>query len=138
MSSDIMFATSSVLMFAISTISGTIATKSSAENFAISYRQGDLSQFMALFAPDARTNDTETIQNIRNDYGSLFANTEDRSIDITSMQWQRVGDVSRGEGNYVVKVRPRGKSENDVYRGKLWFTIRRYDGQLLISYFAFK
>lgn len=108
------------------------------ENFASAYRAGDIERFMALFAPDAKTNDDSTLQGIRDDYIELFASTESRKIDLSDMQWQREGGGSRGEGLYVVKVRPKGKSKIDVYRGKLWFNIRRVDNKLLINYFAFK
>jgi len=108
------------------------------ENFARAYRAGDIEQFMALFTLDAKTNDHSTLQGIRDDYVELFTGTGSRKIDLSAMQWQREGSVSRGEGTYVVKVQPNGKRKIDVYRGKLWFNIRRSDDKLLISYFAFK
>jgi len=108
------------------------------ENFSGAYRAGDIEQFMALFTADAKTNDRLTVQGIRDDYAGLFAGTEYRKIDFSAMQWQREGGVSRGEGAYVVKVRPNGKGKIDVYRGKLRFNIGRYGERLLINYFSFK
>ena len=124
--------------YAVGTPASIDELKQVLENFASAYRAGDIERFMALFAPDAKTNDRSTSQGIRDDYVELFTSTESRKIDLSDMRWQREGNVSRGEGLYVVKVQPKGKSKTDVYRGKLWFNIRRDDEKLLITYFAFK
>ena len=108
------------------------------EDFASAYRAGDINQFMALFGADAKTNDRSTLQGIRDDYVGLYASTQSRKIDFSAVQWQREGGISRGEGTYIVKVQPNGKGEIDVYRGKIQFTIGRYDDKLLLTYFAFK
>lgn len=125
-------------VYAVGTPASIDELKQVLENFASAYRAGDIERFMALFALDAKTNDHSTLQGIRGDYVELFAGTESRKIDLSAMQWQREGSVSRGEGVYVVKVQPKGKSKIDVYRGKLWFNIMRDGDKLLINYFAFK
>ncbi|MCK4587589.1 MAG: hypothetical protein KAU29_09610, partial [Gammaproteobacteria bacterium] len=108
------------------------------ENFSSAYKEGNIEQFMVLFSPDASTNDRSTLQGIRGDYVDLFSGTESRRLDYSSMQWQWKGDIANGIGTYVVTVRSNGNDNNDIYRGKLRFSVKQYGDKLLISKFVFE
>ncbi|HEY8554977.1 MAG TPA: response regulator [Burkholderiales bacterium] len=100
--------------------------------FASVYGSGDLEQFMALFAPNARTNDRTDPAGIRRDYESLFRTTDLREMQLGEISWEVDGNQAQGWGEFNVSVRRRGDSEIFRYAGSLTMVVEKIDGRLRI------
>lgn len=89
------------------------------------YRDGDTQLFMALFAEDAHTNDQMNKRGIKEDYRGLFESTEQREFSVDRVNWQVRGSAATGEGEFVVRVKPKWKSREDVVTGRLKLEVEQ-------------
>ena len=100
--------------------------------FSLSYEDGKLNQFMALFSKDVLTNNDENWQDVRTDYGSLFKNTEMRVIEIPSMTWDKTKNTAFGEGDFVVTVLRNKADEIQKFTGRINLEVVKVRGKLKI------
>jgi hypothetical protein len=108
------------------------------QSFRQAYEQGDIEQFMALFASDAQTNNQASVAGIRKDYLDLFKNTAQRSLELTGMKWLFDGNKARGEAKYTVSIRTQPNQETpSMYEGTLWIEVENRAGGLKVTHFAF-
>ena len=82
------------------------------------YAGGNLETFMALF-DDAARSEAGGKNQIRSDYENLFRNTQQRSIVIWDMDWQRNGDQAKGEGSFQARVVRNGETAARTYTGRI-------------------
>ncbi len=89
------------------------------KDFFDAYARGDIEAFMGYFAPTAFTNDQTDLKGIRRDYQQLFDATEDRHMQ-ADLSWELIDeDRARGEGRFMVSVRPKGAREARIITGSL-------------------
>ena len=101
---------------------------------ASAYRDGDTQLFMTLFAEDAHTNDQLNKRGIIEDYRGLFESTEQREFSVDRVNWQVRGSAATGEGEFVVRVKPKWKSREDVITGRLKLEVeQRASGMQIIG-----
>lgn len=109
------------------------------QRFRQAYEQGNIDQFMSIFAADAQTNDQANVAGIRQDYTSLFKNTAQRSLQLQTIKWN-VDDEgkARGEAKFRVAIKNQPNQQAaDVYSGTLWIEVENRDGQILLTHLAF-
>ena len=99
-----------------------------------SYENGDLGMFSSLFAFNAKTNDRQDLNGIREDYRSLFENSNDRQMFIQDMQWTFNDKYAKGTGDLEAIVL--SESGNQVYTlaGKIQLVAQRIDGKVRITH----
>ena len=100
--------------------------------FASIYEAGDLDQFVALFADNARTNDRVGRKGIRDDYEALFRATDVRQMKLGEISWELEGNQAYGWGDFDVNVRRVSDRDRYVYTGSMTFVIEKTDGRLRI------
>jgi len=118
------------------TIKKTNAEKISAviRDFVHYYNVGDLGQFIALFAKDAKTDDRDSISGIRDDYADAFNLTVKRKFLIDDVQWVMLDENSgSGSANFVLFVQALGESRFTEYTGEITFNMEIRDNVPLIT-----
>jgi hypothetical protein len=100
--------------------------------FAYVYEAGDVTQFVNLFAENARTNDQSSRQGIRTDYEQFFRSTDLRQFNLGTVNWEVDENQAQGWGNFDVTVRRQGEQETQTYAGSLSFQVEKVDGRLRI------
>ncbi len=89
------------------------------KDFFAAYARGDIEAFMSYFAPTAFTNDQTDLAGIRRDYQQLFEATEERRMQ-ADLSWELIDDNrARGEGRFMVSVRPKGARQARIITGSL-------------------
>jgi len=89
------------------------------KDFFNAYARGDIEAFMGYFAPTAFTNDQTDLAGIRRDYQQLFEATEERRMQ-ADLSWELIDDDrARGEGRFMVSVRPKGARQARIVTGSL-------------------
>jgi hypothetical protein len=103
--------------------------------FVRSYEAGDLESFMALFAEDARSNNTSTRRAIERDYRNLFERSERRLMRLKNFHWSRdsAGEEVVGEADFNLSIFGRRESRPDAYEGQITFRVEEVDGRPLIK-----
>jgi hypothetical protein len=103
------------------------------KHFISAYQQGDLDGFIALFSPDAHTNDYFGKPAIRQDYARFFSSTQARELYLKDLQWRIKGNTAQGGGRYIARVRKAsGIFES---RGLIHFQVQNQGGTNLITRF---
>ncbi|MBI3774604.1 MAG: AAA family ATPase [Gammaproteobacteria bacterium] len=72
--------------------------------FSRYYEEGNLAQFLDLFDPQVRTEDSNSIDAIRNDYADLFKKTAVRQILLGDIRWENDGHQAQGTGPFEVRI----------------------------------
>lgn len=102
--------------------------------FVRSYEEGDLRLFISLFAEDARTNDRNNRKGIAEDYRNMFKDTEKRQFIFNGLRWVHEDDAkARGEGNFEVKILPKGESSINTYAGNVTIHVEKRRQTVLIT-----
>lgn len=94
--------------------------------FLRAYEVGSITNFMQLFAEQARTG-------YRPEYVQLFANTTTRRINFYDFRWQLLGSNGTGEGQFVVTAQRTGETTPSIIRGRLLLQIRKSRQGVLIT-----
>ena len=102
-------------------------------NFVTSYNRGDIDGLMGLFSQEARTNDRSNIKDIRDDYLQLFQTTKSREIILTNVVWDISNNRAVANGFFEAKIRPKSSGELNVYKGKIRFSVTKFEGGILIT-----
>ncbi len=104
------------------------------DDFVHYYNVGDLSQFISLFAKDAKTDDRESLNGIRDDYADAFNLTVKRKFLIDDVQWVMLdGNNGSGSANFVLFVQALGESRFTEYTGEITFYMETRDNIPLIT-----
>ncbi|MGR6034287.1 MAG: DnaJ domain-containing protein, partial [Candidatus Nitrosoglobus sp.] len=103
------------------------------KRFISTYQQGDLDGFIALFSPDAHTNDYFSRSAIRQDYAQFFSSTQARKLLLKDFQWRIKGNTAQGGGRYIARVRKAsGIFES---QGQIHLQVQNLGGANLITRF---
>ena len=105
--------------------------------FVSAYKKGDVNKIMALFAPNARTNNRTTLDGIRADYIDLFKTTNFRDIAINSVFWEFDSQYARGVGEYRASVNPSGTNGSQTFLGKVTIQVSKRGNDLEMTRFYF-
>ena len=103
--------------------------------FVDTYERGRLDAFAALFDEDADTNIRRGRAAIRGEYDELFRLSEWRRMQLTGVNWQRVGDRAIGKGEIMVKIGWRDGREVEQ-RLAVDVELVRRDGRVVIAKLA--
>ena len=102
--------------------------------FVRSFEEGDLRLFISLFAEDARTNDQNNRKGIAEDYRNMFEDTEKRQFIFNGLRWVHEDDAkARGEGNFEVKILPKGEGSINTYAGNITIHVEKRRQTVLIT-----
>lgn len=99
-----------------------------------SYESGDLNTFSSLFSSDAKTNDRQNLAGIREDYQSLFRNSNDRQMFIQGMKWTFNDKHAKGTGDLEAIVLSESGSQVYSMGGKIQLVAQRIDGKVRITH----
>lgn len=103
------------------------------KRFISTYQQGDLDGFIALFSPDAYTNDYFGKPAIHQDYAQFFSSTQARKLLLKDFQWRIKGNTAQGGGRYIARVRKAsGIFES---QGQIHLQVQNQGGANLITRF---
>ncbi|NOZ53732.1 MAG: AAA family ATPase [Gammaproteobacteria bacterium] len=104
--------------------------------FTEAYEAGDVTQIMALFAAQARTNAHASRAGIESDYKGLFDTSASRQVAISALFWDKEGGFARGVGKYKATVVAKDHSIPSIFEGKLTLQVQREsDNKLKITRF---
>jgi len=100
--------------------------------FVDSYEKGRLDALAALFDDDAEMNLRRGRPAIRGEYDELFRQSSSRRMQLTRINWRRVGDRAHAKGGIVVKIGWRDGREVEQ-RIAVDMELVRRDGRALIA-----
>ncbi|KAF0190818.1 MAG: secretion ATPase [Gammaproteobacteria bacterium] len=101
--------------------------------FTSAYQQGNLASLSGLLADDVKTNDSTGRNGVTDEYRKLFDVTEARNMVVTGVRWSEAGDTSRGEGEFTVTVRAKGRRAVQAYLGRIRLEVERRNDNIVIS-----
>ncbi len=102
-------------------------------NFARYYDEGNLPQFLSLFDAQVRTEDSNTIDAIRNDYTDLFKKTAARQILLGDIHWENTGRLlAQGTGSFEVRISATEGEPARALKGQITFHVEKKDAGLVI------
>lgn len=101
--------------------------------FARTYEEGNLDQFIQLFAENVRTEDQTSLEGVRNDYRDLFQKTVSRQILLGNVRWDITGRVAQGVGPFEVRIRGRGDDRPRSFKGTITFHVEKKENDVLIT-----
>lgn len=101
--------------------------------FTAAYQEGDLDHLVRLLADDVKTNDAAGRRGVTDEYRKLFDITEARNMVVTDIRWRESGETLKGDGEFAVTVRPRGKAAGQSYMGRIVLGVKRLDDNIVIS-----
>jgi hypothetical protein len=101
-------------------------------SFVDNYERGRLDAFAALFDDDADTNLRRGRAAIRNEYAELFQLSHWRRMQLTHVNWRRVGDRAIAKGEITVVIGWRDGREV-VQRLNVDMELMRRDGRVVIA-----
>lgn len=100
--------------------------------FVEAYDRGRADVFASLFDADARANQHQGRAAIRGEYDDYFRRTEWRQMRLMRMNWQRVGEVARANGEIAIRAGLRdGREESRRVAVDMELALR--DGRLVIT-----
>jgi len=105
------------------------------DQFSLLYEEGDLKNFMQLFASNAETNDASDSFSIEKNYTKLFKSTEMRVIDLQGLNWNISRKSAKGKGDFLVTVLHQGGEKMKRYSGKISLEIKNNHGSLQLTKF---
>jgi hypothetical protein len=105
--------------------------------FVSAYEGGRLDAFVALFDEDAETNLRRGRAVIRGDYDELFRLSQSRRMQLTRVNWRRVGDRALAKGEIAVTVSWRDGREFEQ-RIAVDMELVRQGGRAVISRLSFQ
>lgn len=103
------------------------------DRFQDAYEAGDMRELISLFARDARSDEAGDRDAIARTYEKLFNLTDARHLALKDMRWQEAGEAMKGEGQFGVTVRERGRGLESSYTGRISLRIEKRDGQAVIT-----
>jgi hypothetical protein len=105
----------------------------SIRKFVDSYEGGDIDRFLSLFAENARSNNRESREEIRNDYYALFTTTESRLMRLREIKWKRSAKEAIGDTDFGLTIFRKGDSHPKTFKGNLTFQFEIVGGRLLLT-----
>lgn len=103
------------------------------DRFQNAYETGNMRELISLFARDARSDEAADRDAIARTYEKLFNLTDARHLALKDMHWQEAGEAMKGEGQFGVTVRERGRGLESSYTGRISLRIEKRDGQAVIT-----
>jgi len=100
--------------------------------FVDAYDRGRVDALAELFDDDASTNQRQGRAAIRGEYADLFRQSAWRRMQITRINWRRVGDTARARGEIAVKIGWRDGREVEQ-RLAVDMELARRDGRVVIT-----
>lgn len=101
--------------------------------FARYYEEGNLPKFLGLFDEQVRTEDSNTIDAIRNDYAGLFQKTARRQMLLGDIHWENSGRLAQGMGFIEVRVNASEGVPPSSLKGDITFHVEKKDNNIVIT-----
>jgi general secretion pathway protein A len=95
--------------------------------FILAYEARDVARLLALFSPEATSNEHQGVDAIRADYQRTFARVEDPTVTVPEIDLASWGDRMVVSGPMVISYRERGGAPGEQ-RGKAEWEIMRRGG----------
>ena len=96
------------------------------------YQEGNLPQFLGLFDPQVRTEDSTSIDAIHNDYSDLFKQTALREILFGDIQWENSGRLAQGMGLFEVRISAAPGEPLRSLKGDITFHLEKKGSNIVI------
>jgi hypothetical protein len=80
-----------------------------------------------------KSNDSVDRRGVTNEYRRLFDVTDARDMIVTGIRWSGAGEDLRGEGEFAVTVRAKGRGAEQSYVGRLTLGVKRHNDNVVIS-----
>jgi len=96
------------------------------------YEEGNLPLFLSLFDQQVRTEDSNSIDAIRNDYSELFKKTAVRQILLGDIHWENAGRLAQGTAPFEVRISAAQGEPARSLKGDITFHIEKKDGGIVI------
>ena len=100
--------------------------------FARYYEEGNLPSFLNLFDEQVRTEDSNSIEAIRNDYAELFKKTALRQIVLGDIHWENTGRLAQGTGPFEVRINAAEREPPRSLKGDITFHLERKKDRVVI------
>ncbi len=100
--------------------------------FARYYEEGNLPSFLNLFDEQVRTEDSDSIDAIRNDYSELFKKTALRQIVLGDIRWENTGRLAQGTGPFEVRINAAEREPPRSLKGDITFHLERKKDRVVI------
>lgn len=102
--------------------------------YVSAYESGDLAKLLSLCAPWVRTKDGVGIDNIKKDYGQLFAVTEERRIVLNNLRWVRKNAYETVvDLNADIQVVKKSGSDIEHHKGEMRFRFLNTGNEIRIA-----
>jgi hypothetical protein len=88
--------------------------------------------FLSLFDPQVRTESSNSIDAIRDDYADLFKKTAQRQILLGDISWDNAGRLAQGNGPFEVRISAGEGEPARSIKGSITFKIEKKDGGMAI------
>lgn len=96
------------------------------------YEEGNLPMFLSLFDEQVRTEDSNSIEAIRNDYSDLFRKSNLRQILFGDLHWENAGRLAQGSGPFEVRISTMEGEPARSLKGDITFHLEKKDGRIVI------
>lgn len=96
------------------------------------YEEGNLPMFLSLFDEQVRTEDSSSIEAIRNDYSDLFRKSNVRQILFGDLHWENAGRLAQGSGPFEVRISTTEGEPARSLKGDITFHLEKKDGRIVI------
>ncbi len=97
------------------------------------YEEGNLPLFLSLFDPQVRTEDSNSVDAIQNDYSDLFKKTALRKIHFGEIHWENAGRLAQGTGAFEVQISPAEGEPARALLGEITFHIEKKNSAIVIT-----
>jgi len=101
--------------------------------FALAYESGNISELESIFSKDIKTNDKNSLTDVKQDYVDLFNNTTDRQLFIEELNWSIVNDRATGEGKLSVLLISQNSSKISTQHGEIHIVAKKTNHKTLIT-----
>ena len=102
------------------------------QQFSRYYEEGNLPLFLSLFDPQVRTESSDSIDAIRDDYADLFKKTAQRQILLGDISWDNAGRLAQGNGPFEVRISAGEGEPARSIKGSITIKIEKKDSGMAI------
>jgi len=112
-----------------------VALQNLLKQYVGAFESGDIEWIMSLFALDAVTNKHVGLEEITQNYETLFQATTSRSIFLKNVSWTYSKNHAKGSGKVDVFITAKDGEINHVIGGKIKIIAKRVKNSVVITHF---
>jgi len=102
--------------------------------FIGAYESGNIKALDGIFSTNARTNDRNSLREIKSDYKEFFSNTTDRQLYIKDLKWTFNKELAKGIGNLNALVVKTDSDKINAINGEIEIVAQRIKDKVLITH----